>query len=103
MNDLITKIIETFNKSLGLYISLDCLEECREIYYLNTRIFNDWDMYKYREIAATYFNVTDNLISNFSNSWITCKFSLSSAKLIALQKITHKTIATKLNLCNFSL
>ena len=103
MSDLVAKIVETFNKSLGLYISLDCLEECRDIYYLNARIFNDYDMYNYREIAATYFNVTDNLINNFNISWTACKFSLNSSKLMGIQNITHKLIASKLNLCNFSL
>jgi isocitrate/isopropylmalate dehydrogenase len=100
--DVKSKILENFNKALNLYINLGCLEEIREIYYLQARIFNDFELYKYREMTASLYAIADNLIHTFTNSNAISKFSLPFERLAKCQEDTQKLLSTKLKVISFS-
>jgi len=99
-NNMIEQIMAYFNKALEIYARLACLEECREIYYIQARLFNDIDLPKYREVCSQYFNLVDQLISKSEGSKTLMNFEVNETKLISIQQKTLELIGSTLKVVN---
>ncbi|KRX00366.1 hypothetical protein PPERSA_10865 [Pseudocohnilembus persalinus] len=63
--NMIKEILVQLQKSLEIYINLNSLNDIREIYYLQARIYDDIQMEEHRETSSYFFLVAEELINNF--------------------------------------
>jgi len=99
-NNMIEQIMSYFNKALEIYIRLSYLNECREIYYIQARLYNDIDQYKHREACSQYFNIADKLISKLEGSKALMNFEMNELKLISIQRKNLELIGNTFKIVN---